>query len=148
MIIHPYRVLTAAHCISKNTKTSELFKKEDIIVSVGVYNRTLVNETTRQVLSVKKIYQPAYHIGIYNDLTVLEFNEEIQFNENVRPICLPRMLDTVPDIGMFKMDEWCLRMYQLMDGWLNGLIVSNPLFIVCILKIILNISFSFSIVHH
>ena len=71
---------------------------------MGVYNRTLANETTRQVLSVRKIYQPTFYIGIANDLAILELNEEIQFNENVRPICLPRMLDVVPDVGMFKMD--------------------------------------------
>lgn len=71
------------------------------MIFVGVYNKTLANESTRAVYSVKTTHRL---LGIKTslDLSILELNEEIKFTEHVRPVCLPASTqETVPPPGNY-----------------------------------------------
>uniref|UniRef100_A0A1X7VJU7 Peptidase S1 domain-containing protein n=1 Tax=Amphimedon queenslandica TaxID=400682 RepID=A0A1X7VJU7_AMPQE len=88
IIIGKTKVLTAYHCTIKSLQTHEVFQNEDVIITVGVLNKTSAYESTRAVYSVKAIYRLSV-ISTNRDVSIIELTEEINFTEHVRPICLP-----------------------------------------------------------
>ena len=71
------------------------------MIFVGVYNKTLANESTRTVYSVKGTHR-LLGVKTSTDLSILELNEEIKFTEHVRPVCLlASTQETVPPPGNY-----------------------------------------------
>ncbi|GLV40319.1 snake [Carabus blaptoides fortunei] len=82
-LISPNFVLTAAHCITSSDSKPQ-------IVRMGEVNFKTEDETRIQDRKVKQIiihpdYTPK---SKYNDITLIELDEAVQFNAYVRPACL------------------------------------------------------------
>jgi len=83
-IISKRHILTAAHCTDGARR---------ITVLVGAENIKNKQDPNRQLFNVSnhEIYQHTNYnpITISHDISILHLSEDIQFNDNVRPICLP-----------------------------------------------------------
>ena len=66
---------------------------EDLRIHVGVYNRSVPNERSRQDFRVKKVHLLENLYNADKDLALLELKKPIFFSKLVRPICLGK---TVP----------------------------------------------------
>jgi len=85
-------VLTSGRCVTEETKPSH--------IKVGADDRGPSidpNEPTQQVFSVEKsVIHPDFDPEtLAFDVSLLKLDRDIEFNENVRPICLPDALETL-----------------------------------------------------
>ncbi|XP_075752612.1 complement factor B isoform X12 [Rhipicephalus microplus] len=88
-IIHKKFVLTAAHCMhSKDAKTE--FTPRNLRLRAGLIDR---NNKDAMKLQVERIINHVQYNrtanNFLNDIALLQLKEEISFQRNVRPICLP-----------------------------------------------------------
>ena len=102
-LINQRHVVTAAHCIPLKIEykgltipvvINEFFKTYESMIKVylAVYNRTVISKTTTQnAFTVQKLikhenYDPS---KLLNDLAILRLNENVVFNNEIQPCCLP-----------------------------------------------------------
>ncbi|KAL1240490.1 Ovochymase-2 [Trichinella pseudospiralis] len=80
-------VLTAAHCLYTN---ETLIDKSQITVVLGVHNRLIKesNQVVRQVADVK-IHSGFSLDMLTYDIAILLLNESVEFNDYIRPVCIP-----------------------------------------------------------
>ncbi|KRX93115.1 Chymotrypsin-C [Trichinella pseudospiralis] len=80
-------VLTAAHCLYTN---ETLIDKSQITVVLGVHNRLIKesNQVVRQVADVKIHSGFSLNMLTY-DIAILLLNESVEFNDYIRPVCIP-----------------------------------------------------------
>ncbi|XP_003368893.1 putative ovochymase-2, partial [Trichinella spiralis] len=80
-------VLTAAHCLYAN---ETLIDKSNITVVLGVHNRLIKesNQMVRKVADVKIHSSFSLDMLTY-DIAILLLNEPVEFNDYVRPVCIP-----------------------------------------------------------
>lgn len=85
-LISNYHVLTAAHCVIsyKNTPNS-------IDLSLGDWDLTTTNDGRNVKAKVSRItVHPSYsRATLQNDLAVLKLAQRVEFNDRIKPICLP-----------------------------------------------------------
>lgn len=78
-------VLTAAHCLRPRGRGSVKFVKVGMVLRV---------QSDRKVFTynVKEIYQhPSYIPNTFNeDIGLIQLDRSVNFNERIRPICLPQ----------------------------------------------------------
>ncbi|XP_063706552.1 trypsin-1-like [Culicoides brevitarsis] len=87
-IISEYFVITAAHCIFTNKQVNGNMISPKI-VKLGALNVD-IQESTVEIYQVEKgIIYPDYRSQfVYNDIGLLKLRTKVQFNINIRPICL------------------------------------------------------------
>ncbi len=88
VVIHSKWILTAYHCILEGDIYSDLLPARDLRIHVGVYNRSVNNEKSRQNFRVKRYYIPENNYNVDKDMVLLELKKPIFFSKSVRPICL------------------------------------------------------------
>lgn len=83
-LINNLYVMTAAHCVHQ-------FDKKHISVRFLEHDRSTTNETTHIDRKVKWITKhKAYStITFNNDVALLRLDEEVQYDDMLRPVCLP-----------------------------------------------------------
>nr|XP_018896577.1 PREDICTED: trypsin-1-like [Bemisia tabaci] len=84
-LINSKYALTAAHCVYG-------FDKKNIVVRIKDHDRSSQNETYHIDRKVKTVIRyKGYSPSTYNhDIALLRLDEEVQWNELLRPVCLPR----------------------------------------------------------
>lgn len=88
VLINQRWVLTAAHCVL----FSGLKKASDLIVRLGEYDFSKVNETKYMDVGVAaiKVYPRFSEQNYENDLSLVQLAEKVTYNAFVRPVCLPQ----------------------------------------------------------
>lgn len=88
-ILNKNYVMTAAHCIPKN--------KNNIFIQVGGHNRSDLSSGSYIVYAKRVIIHKSYRTNtipmfsyIRNDIALIHLSQELDFNENIKPICLPK----------------------------------------------------------
>lgn len=84
-IITRNHLLTAAHCVDG-------FSAKEIKATIGEYNRTMKNDTKRQIIRIKEIIRhPNFQISNFkNDIAILKVETEMKFaTPYIQPACLP-----------------------------------------------------------
>ncbi|XP_055849534.1 venom protease-like isoform X3 [Episyrphus balteatus] len=84
-LISPNYVLTAAHC----TETS---KCKELIVRLGDLNVEIdTDDADPKEYKVKRfLHHPQYNSSLkYNDIALVELEEDVRFTDYIRPACLP-----------------------------------------------------------
>ena len=89
VIISPWHVLTAAHCLT-DPKQMRFYRPEEIKVKIGYTTRP--KSLNGQDHEVEKVYvHPEYSpIGFFNDIALLVLLNKIKISRDVNPVCLPR----------------------------------------------------------
>ncbi|MEE6512243.1 hypothetical protein FKM82_019179, partial [Ascaphus truei] len=83
VLIQPFWVLTAAHCVETAGKYS---------VRLGEYNRRKLENTEQQVLVSQIICHPEYRsLDANNDIALLRLSQPAIYSKYVLPICLPSL---------------------------------------------------------
>ncbi|KAK7502915.1 hypothetical protein BaRGS_00005864, partial [Batillaria attramentaria] len=86
-LIHPYFVVTAAHCVDKYT-TYEYLR---VVLGAADFS---VREDGKKVFRVKRIINhPKYYPFEGNDIALIELTEAVQYSDVIQPICLRRASD-------------------------------------------------------
>nr|ACO14743.1 Collagenase precursor [Caligus clemensi] len=86
-IINKKYILTAAHCVEDSKKFT---------IFAGSHDYSLFTETNRQIMKASRgIPHPNFVNNGHDDIAIIELDEELEFNEFVRPICLPKYSDAV-----------------------------------------------------
>nr|ACO10196.1 Chymotrypsin-C precursor [Caligus rogercresseyi] len=92
-IINKQWILTAGHCVGDSQK---------IEVYVGSHDYELEDEPHRQYFVTEESYlHPNYDYTEVDDIALVKLQEEIEFNDYVRPACFP----TYSDVGKTFSDE-------------------------------------------
>ncbi|XP_033642026.1 mannan-binding lectin serine protease 1-like [Asterias rubens] len=98
-------IMTAAHCVTGSYEERPRFYGHEIPIdtvdiALGLHKRTMPTENTI-VRSVREIIKhPNFDRSTYeSDIALIHLNESIQFNDVIRPICLP------PQSTHFKVDD-------------------------------------------
>lgn len=79
-------ILSAAHCAFSGQQREATFAK------LGYVKRGVDNPNTLLVHIAKRFKHPHYKSGILdNDIALFKLKETVQFNEYIRPICLPHL---------------------------------------------------------
>ncbi|KAK9510637.1 hypothetical protein O3M35_005377 [Rhynocoris fuscipes] len=102
-IITPYHVLTAAHC-------TDPFMDRKLAVVVGEHDiRTQRETAATRIHMVGKIYQHPGYTDTNNkdDISILELETKIEFNDKVGPVCMPSMQKNLKD-QFIKVMGWGL----------------------------------------
>jgi len=74
-------LVTAAHCVDVSGG--------ELSVMLGSHDLTANNEPHRKEISISQaIMHPSYNFP-HNDIAVMKLSEKVEFNDNIRPICLP-----------------------------------------------------------
>ncbi|XP_018579287.1 transmembrane protease serine 9-like [Anoplophora glabripennis] len=95
-IISRYYVISAAHC---EEKTTLVRVGENIVSSVIDCDNSRVCSPPHQDILVKRhIFADFCATTFYNDLSIIELERPIQFNEFVQPACLPRHTVTLDQL--------------------------------------------------
>lgn len=82
-LINSRYVLTAGHCMLGK-------KANKIRIRLGAHNKTDFDDPDVEVRTVRKVIRhPDYKPIFQHDFCLLELDEEVSFNEAIRPICLP-----------------------------------------------------------
>ena len=87
-LIDENHVLTSAHCV-----TDTAYSWQDLILIFGTNNLGIKKQYNRNRLDLSILqfivhpkYDPEY---MYYDVAIIQLNETIEFNEHIRPVCLP-----------------------------------------------------------
>ncbi|XP_012136183.2 serine protease persephone-like isoform X1 [Megachile rotundata] len=91
-VISPRFVLTAAHCTYGYVYSTGV---SDFWVRVGDadLNWTHNDKNAQQIRVIERIIHPLYKgFGKYHDIALLKLEKDIDFNERVKPACLPYSL--------------------------------------------------------
>ncbi|XP_071805389.1 mannan-binding lectin serine protease 1-like [Asterias amurensis] len=87
-------ILTAAHCVTGTevslTTYGKVVPNHTVVVSLGIHTRNSPAEHTvvRSALEIIK-HAEFDHVTLDYDVALIHLNESIQFNDVIRPICLP-----------------------------------------------------------
>lgn len=85
-LINAQYAVTAAHCL-KQKNGDEV---QSIVVMLGVNDMQQQFETWTTIIKVEKWYYKNYiHRKMTNDIALLKLATPVEFNEAVKPICLP-----------------------------------------------------------
>jgi trypsin len=92
VVISPWNVLTAAHCMFSSAKedgSRPRYDPGDIGVRLG--NVTLRSALTGKVYEIQKIYvHPDYDSRtLENDIAMIALVEKIRVGSRINPVCLP-----------------------------------------------------------
>ncbi|KAH8356815.1 hypothetical protein KR200_006217 [Drosophila serrata] len=97
-LIHKRFVLTAAHCIVND---------EYLTVRLGEYfteSRADSSIVYRVTMALRnRLYTKAEHI---NDIGILRLERDVQYNANIRPICIMTDSRRVPYVGSYTASGW------------------------------------------
>ncbi|KAM4693494.1 vitamin K-dependent protein C [Discoglossus pictus] len=82
-LIHPFWVLTAAHCLEQRGK---------LLVRLGEYDRRKLEDTEIQFSITKIIIHPEYNSKTTdNDIALLRLSQPVVYGKYILPICLPNL---------------------------------------------------------
>nr|XP_053646092.1 trypsin-1-like [Cherax quadricarinatus] len=100
-LIHQRFVLTAAHCVHRNSA-------KYVVAVAGEHDLSSPNNGHRQVLRVKEIISHSEFSKRYiNDIALLELVEDALWNKYVQPVCLPDLnTDGVTDALNVTVAGW------------------------------------------
>lgn len=89
-LISEKALLTAAHCINKS---AEYFLK------LGIVKETSFDEPNEKVLGVKSVHiHPLFDSSLmFYDIALLKLDKPIACNKDIRPICLPKQNENLPE---------------------------------------------------
>ncbi|KAH8255718.1 hypothetical protein KR038_009182 [Drosophila bunnanda] len=97
-LIHKRFVLTAAHCILNDeylsVRLGEYFTESRADSSI-VYTVTMAFRN--------RLYSKSEHI---NDIGMLRLNQDVQFNANIRPVCILTDSSRVPYVSTYTVTGW------------------------------------------
>ena len=86
-LVAPKFILTAAHCF--DDKPKEAFE-----VKLGVDNlsQSPINfQPYKKTMDIHELYiNPGYFHGYYNDIAIIELENEVTFSRGIYPLCLPK----------------------------------------------------------
>ncbi|KAM9316470.1 uncharacterized protein PAF06_007496 [Gastrophryne carolinensis] len=84
VLIHPYWILSAAHCFKDSFRNAKYY------VRLGEYDRRTLEDTEQQISVSKVITHPKYDRDtVDNDIALLRLSQPAVYNKYVLPICLP-----------------------------------------------------------
>lgn len=88
-LISQFHVITAAHCVTVRTSSSQLISISYLGVYIGKMNLK-GHEDFTQYRGISKIYlHPNYNATLYfNDIAILKLTQPAKFTKFVRPCCL------------------------------------------------------------
>lgn len=109
-IISKKWVMTTGRCVSEDS-SSNMFSPADLLVQAKIScpeDASLIDQCAKVNLTVKRIYRhEAYnHAEYFHDISLLELEHELEYDEFVRPACLPAPRGT--DSTFYKPGEEAL----------------------------------------
>jgi len=93
-LINKRWVVTAGHCF-EGINDDQLAKLKVKLGADDRGNSSHPNEPSQQVMSIEKVIINPKYGGITHDAALLKFTEDVQFNDNIIPICLPEATESL-----------------------------------------------------
>ncbi|KAK7089092.1 hypothetical protein V1264_024973 [Littorina saxatilis] len=85
-LVHPYFVVTAAHCVEKY-----IMNFEYVEIVLGAVDLKASDEAGRRTFTVKRIIShPEYLTFQGNDIALIELTSNVTFSADIQPLCLRR----------------------------------------------------------
>ncbi|XP_077538824.1 uncharacterized protein LOC144151590 isoform X2 [Haemaphysalis longicornis] len=86
-------IMTTGRCVS-DAASSNLFSPTDLVVQAKIScpeDTYFIDQCSQMNLTVKRIHrhEAYHHVNVFHDISLLELEHETEYDEFLRPVCLP-----------------------------------------------------------